>query len=97
MISVSPSARSWGLPPSYEPQKSIHLTPYGFSKAIAHAGTPEGVPVPGGVLIYDEAVTGTSARRSASTPNVAINTILEEKTARDLIPRLKLAGGQGIV
>jgi ATP phosphoribosyltransferase len=28
---------------------------------------------------------------------VAINTILEEKTARDLIPRLKLAGGQGIV
>src|SRR4026209_1416458 len=28
---------------------------------------------------------------------VAINTILEEKTARDLIPRLKMAGGQGIV
>ena len=28
---------------------------------------------------------------------VAINTIIEEKTVRDLIPRLKLAGGQGIV
>jgi len=28
---------------------------------------------------------------------VAVNTILEEKTARDLIPRLKMAGGQGIV
>ena len=28
---------------------------------------------------------------------VAVNTILEEKTARDLIPRLKSAGGQGIV
>lgn len=28
---------------------------------------------------------------------VAVNTILEEKTARDLIPRLSAAGGQGIV
>ena len=28
---------------------------------------------------------------------VAVNTILEEKTARDLIPKLKAAGGQGIV
>ena len=28
---------------------------------------------------------------------VAVNTILEEKTARELIPRLKAAGGQGIV
>jgi ATP phosphoribosyltransferase len=27
----------------------------------------------------------------------AVNTILDEKTARDLIPRLKAAGGQGIV
>ena len=35
---------------------------------------------------------------SLSDPDwVAINTILEEKTARELIPRLKLAGGQGIV
>ena len=35
---------------------------------------------------------------SLSDPEwVAINTILEEKTARDLIPRLKQAGGQGIV
>ena len=35
---------------------------------------------------------------SLSDPEwVAINTILEEKTARDLIPRLKAAGGQGIV
>jgi ATP phosphoribosyltransferase len=35
---------------------------------------------------------------SLSDPEwVAINTILEEKTARDLIPRLKSAGGQGIV
>ena len=35
---------------------------------------------------------------SLSDPDwVAINTILEEKTARDLIPRLKAAGGQGIV
>lgn len=35
---------------------------------------------------------------SLSDPDwVAINTILEEKTARDLIPRLKTAGGQGIV
>jgi ATP phosphoribosyltransferase len=31
-------------------------------------------------------------------PNwVAVNTILEEKMARELIPRLKAAGGQGIV
>ncbi|MGE3276611.1 MAG: ATP phosphoribosyltransferase [Vicinamibacterales bacterium] len=28
---------------------------------------------------------------------VAVNTIIEEKTVRDLIPRLKQAGGQGIV
>ena len=28
---------------------------------------------------------------------VAVNTIIEERTVRDLIPRLKLAGGQGIV
>ncbi len=28
---------------------------------------------------------------------VAVNTIIEERTARDLIPRLKVAGGQGIV
>jgi ATP phosphoribosyltransferase len=28
---------------------------------------------------------------------VAVNTILEEKMARELIPRLKAAGGQGIV
>jgi len=28
---------------------------------------------------------------------VAVNTILDEKTARDLIPKLKAAGGQGIV
>lgn len=28
---------------------------------------------------------------------VAVNTVIEEKTARDLIPRLKAAGGQGIV
>jgi ATP phosphoribosyltransferase len=35
---------------------------------------------------------------SLSDPEwVAINTILEEKTARDLIPKLKAAGGQGIV
>jgi ATP phosphoribosyltransferase len=35
---------------------------------------------------------------SLSDPEwVAVNTILEERTARDLIPRLKAAGGQGIV
>jgi ATP phosphoribosyltransferase len=35
---------------------------------------------------------------SLSDPGwVAVNTILEEKTARDLIPRLKAAGGQGLV
>jgi ATP phosphoribosyltransferase len=35
---------------------------------------------------------------SLSDPEwAAVNTILEEKTARDLIPRLKAAGGQGIV
>jgi ATP phosphoribosyltransferase len=28
---------------------------------------------------------------------VALNTIIEERTVRDLIPRLKAAGGQGIV
>ena len=28
---------------------------------------------------------------------VAVNTIIEERTVRDLIPRLKAAGGQGIV
>lgn len=35
---------------------------------------------------------------SLSDPTwVAVNTVIEEKTVRDLIPRLKLAGGQGIV
>jgi ATP phosphoribosyltransferase len=35
---------------------------------------------------------------SLSDPEwVAVNTILEEKTARDLIPKLKAAGGHGIV
>jgi ATP phosphoribosyltransferase len=35
---------------------------------------------------------------SLSDPHwVAVNTILEEKTVRDLIPRLKSAGGHGIV
>jgi ATP phosphoribosyltransferase len=35
---------------------------------------------------------------SLSDPDwVAVNTIIEEKTVRDLIPRLKSAGGQGIV
>ena len=35
---------------------------------------------------------------SLSDPDwVAVNTILEERTARDLIPQLKAAGGQGIV
>jgi ATP phosphoribosyltransferase len=35
---------------------------------------------------------------SLSDPQwVAVNTILEEKTVRDLIPQLKAAGGQGIV
>jgi ATP phosphoribosyltransferase len=33
----------------------------------------------------------------SDTAWVAVNTILEEKTVRDLIPRLKAAGGQGIV
>ena len=28
---------------------------------------------------------------------VAVNTIIEERTVRDLIPRLKIAGAQGIV
>jgi ATP phosphoribosyltransferase len=28
---------------------------------------------------------------------VAVNTIIEEKTVRDLIPKVKAAGGQGIV
>ena len=28
---------------------------------------------------------------------VALNTIIEERTVRDLIPRLKAAGGHGIV
>ena len=28
---------------------------------------------------------------------VALNTVIEERTVRDLIPRLKAAGGQGIV
>jgi ATP phosphoribosyltransferase len=28
---------------------------------------------------------------------VAVNTIIEERTVRDLIPKLKAAGGQGIV
>jgi ATP phosphoribosyltransferase len=35
---------------------------------------------------------------SLSDPEwVAVNTIIEERTVRDLIPKLKLAGGQGIV
>ncbi len=35
---------------------------------------------------------------SLSDPEwVAVNTIIEERTVRDLIPKLKAAGGQGIV
>ena len=35
---------------------------------------------------------------SLSDPEwVAVNTIIEERTVRDLIPKLKMAGGQGIV
>ena len=35
---------------------------------------------------------------SLSDPDwVAVNTIIEEKTVRDLIPKVKAAGGQGIV
>jgi ATP phosphoribosyltransferase len=35
---------------------------------------------------------------SLSDPDwVAVNTIIEERTVRDLIPKLKMAGGQGIV
>jgi ATP phosphoribosyltransferase len=35
---------------------------------------------------------------SLSDPDwVAVNTIIEERTVRDLIPKLKAAGGQGIV
>jgi ATP phosphoribosyltransferase len=35
---------------------------------------------------------------SLSDPQwVAVNTIIEERTVRDLIPKLKVAGGQGIV
>ena len=33
----------------------------------------------------------------SDTDWVAVNTIIEEKTVRDLIPRLKAAGAQGIV
>ena len=33
----------------------------------------------------------------SDTDWVAVNTIIEERTVRDLIPRLKMAGGQGIV
>jgi ATP phosphoribosyltransferase len=33
----------------------------------------------------------------SDTDWVAVNTIIEERTVRDLIPRLKAAGGQGIV
>jgi ATP phosphoribosyltransferase len=33
----------------------------------------------------------------SDTEWVAVNTIIEERTVRDLIPRLKAAGGQGIV
>jgi ATP phosphoribosyltransferase len=33
----------------------------------------------------------------SDTDWVAVNTIIEERTVRDLIPRLKLVGGQGIV
>lgn len=74
----------WGLPESYIPKKSISLSPYRFAKSVQDAGTDEGVPTPGGVLIYDEAVTGTGARRSASTPNVAINTILMQCGMKNL-------------
>ena len=35
---------------------------------------------------------------SLSDPDwVAVNTIIEERTVRDLIPKVKAAGGQGIV
>jgi ATP phosphoribosyltransferase len=33
----------------------------------------------------------------SDTDWVAVNTIIEEKTVRDLIPKLKAAGAQGIV
>jgi ATP phosphoribosyltransferase len=51
----------------------------------------------GGILSLLPALRRPTVSPLADDGWVAVKTILEEKTARDLIPRLKAAGGQGIV
>jgi ATP phosphoribosyltransferase len=49
------------------------------------------------VLEMLPALQGPTVSSLSDPAWVAVNTILDEKTVRDLIPRLKAAGGQGIV
>jgi ATP phosphoribosyltransferase len=50
-----------------------------------------------GVLALLPALQRPTISALSSEEWVAVNTIIEERTARDLIPRLKAAGAQGIV
>jgi ATP phosphoribosyltransferase len=51
----------------------------------------------GAVLALLPALRQPTVSPLADPAWIAVNTVLEERTARDLIPRLKAAGGQGIV
>jgi ATP phosphoribosyltransferase len=50
-----------------------------------------------GVLAHLPALQRPTVSSLSDPEWVAVNTIIEERTVRDLIPRLKAAGGQGIV
>ena len=49
------------------------------------------------VLNVLPALTSPTVSQLSNSEWVAVNTILEERVARDVIPRLKAAGGAGIV
>ena len=52
---------------------------------------------PAGALLLLPALQRPTISSLSDSAWVAVNTVIDEKTVRDLIPRLKLAGGQGIV
>jgi len=50
-----------------------------------------------GILVLLPSLQGPTISSLSDPDWVAVNTIIEEKTVRDLIPKVKAAGGQGIV
>ena len=49
------------------------------------------------VLAVLPALNSPTVSQLSNSEWVAVNTIIEERTVRDLIPKLKAAGAQGIV